>query len=198
MAAVVGADPERWAAAMRSSFTARATGAWGSVEQILRRLCDEVRVEVPPDVLGRAVATRLAHHRQLTVPRREADRVIRTLRRLGFRVAVLSDATPEIDETWRTFELRALIDVAVFSCRLGCRKPAAAMYEAVVTRLGTRPEECLYVGDGSSGELTGAERAGMRAVKIAADHGMHLDVDAAWTGTTISNLDELLPIAAPR
>jgi putative hydrolase of the HAD superfamily len=198
MAGVVGADVGRWAAAMRSSFTARSTGAWGSVEQILRRLCDEVRVEVSSEVLERAVATRLAHHRQLTAPRPEADRVIRTLRGRGIRIAVLSDCTPEIDRTWPSFELRGLIDVAVFSCHLGCRKPAAAMYEAVVTRLATRPQDCLYVGDGSSGELSGAERAGMRAVRIAADHGMHIDVDVSWVGTTIPSLDELPAIASPR
>jgi len=198
MAAVVGADPVRWAAAMRASFTARATGAWGDEREIMRRLCDETGARVPPPVLDRAVETRLAHHRALTVARPEAARVLRALRGRGLLVAVLSDCTPEIEHTWRTFELRGLIDVAVFSCRLGCRKPAPAMYDAATSGLGAGPEECLYVGDGSSRELTGAERAGLRAVKIAADHGRHIDPDTGWVGTTISSLDELPPIVAPR
>jgi putative hydrolase of the HAD superfamily len=198
LAAVVGADPAAWSAAMRSSFTARATGAWGPPAQILRRLCDELRLDVAPDVFERAVEIRLAHHRRLTAPRPEAERVVRSLRDHGLRTAVLSDATPEIDETWRTFELRGWIDVAVFSCRLGRRKPASETYDAVTTRLGVRPQECLYVGDGSSGELRGAERAGMRALRIASDHGERLDPDTDWAGTTIARLDELLPIVGVR
>lgn len=198
MAALVGADPVRWTAAMRASFTARATGAWGSVPEILRRLCAEAGVSLAPAPLVRAVEMRLVHHRRLTEPRPEAARVIRALRDRGLRIAVLSDATPEIDLTWRAFALRELIDAAVFSCHVGARKPASVMYDTVTARLGTPAAECLYVGDGSSGELTGAERCGMSAIRIAADHGMHLDEDTAWSGTTIAGLDDLLPIVERR
>jgi putative hydrolase of the HAD superfamily len=197
LAAIVGADPAKWAAAMRASFTPRATGVWGAAPQILRRLCDETGVVVSADVLERAVEARLDHHRRLTVPRPEAGRVLRAVRDRGLRIGVLSDCTPEMETTWPSFELRDLVDVAVFSCDVGRRKPAAVLYEMATARLGTPPSRCLYVGDGSSGELSGARRAGMRAVRIVADHGMHIDEETDWDGPTIASLDELLPMLAP-
>jgi len=192
LAAIVGADGARWTAAMRASFAARATGAWGDARSILRRLCDEVGVDPPADVFEEAVRARLVHHRELTAPRPEGARVLRALRDRGLRTAVMSDCTPEIETTWRSFPLRPLFDATVFSCEMRVKKPSEAMYAAVTTRLRVRPAECLYVGDGSSGELRGAERVGMRAVRIAADHGNHVDEERDWTGDAIATLDELL------
>ena len=48
-----------------------------------------------------------------------------------------------------------------------------------------RPQDCLYVGDGGSQELTGAGRAGMTAVRLAApDLAEHLvfDAERGWAG----------------
>jgi FMN phosphatase YigB (HAD superfamily) len=41
------------------------------------------------------------------------------------------------------------------------------IYLRAVYRLGVRPEEALYVGDGGDHELAGAEAAGIRAARAA-------------------------------
>ena len=63
-----------------------------------------------------------------------------------------------------------------------------------------RNSASLHVGDGGSRELTGATRAGLTAVRLAApDLADHLvfDADVDWTGPTVTSLsalpDEVLP-----
>ncbi len=50
---------------------------------------------------------------------------------------------------------------------IGLVKPDPAIYQLACQRLGVIPEDCRYVGDGGSNELTGADASGMRAVLIA-------------------------------
>ena len=49
---------------------------------------------------------------------------------------------------------------------LGPKKPDPRIYEVAVTELGTKPSTCLYVSDGDEGELQGAIKAGMDAVRV--------------------------------
>jgi putative hydrolase of the HAD superfamily len=87
------------------------------------------------------------------------------------------------------------VDITVFSVIAGVRKPHPTLYEAVTSKLDVPSAACLYVGDGGSGELTGAERAGMTAVRLDAPDAAEAiiyDADAAWDGPTISSLAEVL------
>jgi putative hydrolase of the HAD superfamily len=59
------------------------------------------------------------------------------------------------------------------------------------------PEDCLYVGDGGGHELTGADHAGMTAVRlIAPDLITHLsfNTDKHWTGPTVLDLADVLDL----
>lgn len=53
-----------------------------------------------------------------------------------------------------------------YSSRIGYRKPDPAIFRWSIEDMGTDPTETLFVGDGDSGELAGASKAGMTAVKI--------------------------------
>ena len=65
-------------------------------------------------------------------------------------------------------------------------------------RLEVKPGECLYVGDGSSNELTGAAAAGMHSVLVRHpdedNSGIHrVDYEGAkWEGPVITSLKEVL------
>jgi len=62
--------------------------------------------------------------------------------------------------------LASRIAATGFSCLLGVRKPHPGIYLHVTRRLGVAPEQCLYVGDGDSRELSGAAALGMTALRI--------------------------------
>jgi putative hydrolase of the HAD superfamily len=79
---------------------------------------------------------------------------------------LVSNAPPPVHELWPGSPLGAQLDVTVFSNLVGARKPDSAVYRHACERLGIAPGRCLFIGDGSSGELAGAAAAGMRAVQI--------------------------------
>ena len=45
------------------------------------------------------------------------------------------------------------------------QKPGPAIYLLAAGRMGARPEDCVFVGDGGSDELAGAKAAGMRTAQ---------------------------------
>ena len=69
---------------------------------------------------------------------------------------------------WDSTALAPLFDVAVLSFDVGMAKPDPRIYELATERLGVAANDCLYVGDGSDGELSGAAQAGMTAVLMRA------------------------------
>lgn len=147
-------------------------------------LCDELA-----DVLG---ADRDAFRtvRYLVAPSSDALAALGALRAQGRRIGILSDCSSETPELWPTLPYADLVDAAVFSFDVGTRKPDRRMYVAVADALGVEPEDCLYVGDGSSHELTGAEAAGMTAVMFDAcpDPALQYDRDEAWAGARVTSL----------
>jgi putative hydrolase of the HAD superfamily len=70
------------------------------------------------------------------------------------------------------------------------------MYLAACRRLGVAPEECLYVGDGGSRELSGAASVGIVPLRLAApDLARHLVFHADdWTGPAVGSLTEVLDV----
>ena len=58
------------------------------------------------------------------------------------------------------------------------------------------PQDCLYVGDGGSHELSGASQVGMRSILICVDKTYISDPyrqeAVGWRGLTITTLKEAL------
>ncbi|MFG1803403.1 hypothetical protein ACGFI4_25005 [Micromonospora carbonacea] len=82
---------------------------------------------------------------------------------------------------------------------LGCPVDAL-VYLSACGPLGLAPGDCLYVGDGGSQELTGARRAGMTAVRLAApDLAGHMvfNAEPAWDGPELGSLSDVLDLVGP-
>ena len=71
-------------------------------------------------------------------------------------------------------------------------KPDPGIYELACERLGVQPGNCLYIGDGSSRELTGASTVGMDAVLIRVPNDTENGDREDWQGTRISSVEEVL------
>jgi len=184
--------------AFRASFTERATGALGDLSSTLRTLCNRLGVQPEPDALERAAAIRIRHERELSAPRAGVLAVLARLRDLGLRVGVLTDCTPELPPMWPSLGYSPLVDAVVFSCELGQRKPNPTVYAAICERLGVRPEQCLYVGDGGSSELSGATRAGMTAMLLQTPFGAEdrYDAEHDWDGLEAATLEDVIDLVA--
>jgi HAD superfamily hydrolase (TIGR01549 family) len=82
-----------------------------------------------------------------------------------FRLAVVSnfDYTPTAVGILEAAGVASLFDTIVVSDAVGWRKPAPAIFEAALTRLGLTPCQALFVGDRAEIDVLGAHRVGMHA-----------------------------------
>ena len=120
------------------------------------------------------------------------------LRERGYRLALISDCSLEVPMLWEETAFAGLIDAPVFSCVVGIKKPDPQIYHLACEKLGVGARDCLYVGDGSSDELAGASKVGMRPVLIRTpyeeDSGKYRIRAQDWSGTRISKLSEVLSL----
>lgn len=97
----------------------------------------------------------------------------RQLREEGYETAVLSNMYAPL-----TFIVKRLGDTAefspvVFSSEIGIRKPDPRAYQAVLKKLGLRPEDCLFV-DNRTDNVEAAQKIGMATV-LAKNTGQTID-----------------------
>ncbi|MFC0004781.1 HAD family hydrolase [Micromonospora siamensis] len=196
-AELLGCSPERLAEVLDRTYYRRASGSLGDAEACLRWVCAQVGVRPSASAVRAAVASRHLAVRADTRLRADAVPVLAALRRRGVRTGLVSDCTHELPAFLPQLAVAPLLDVRVFSVQVGRCKPDPALYLAACRRLGLEPGQCLYVGDGGSRELTGAQHAGLTAVRlITPDLAGHLVFDAEpdWTGPVLHSLTEVLDL----
>lgn len=72
---------------------------------------------------------------------------LETLRSRGVRMAVVSDAWPNLRELHADLGIDEFFEAYAISAVLGCRKPDPRMYRHASDALGLDPAECLFVDD---------------------------------------------------
>jgi putative hydrolase of the HAD superfamily len=189
----LGVDPDELEAAWRATFVSRSTGRTGDLRATLRALAIQVGGTPTEEGLAEAAGIRVMSYRRAARPRPDAVAVLGGLRARGLKLAVVSDCSHELVEMWGELPLADAVDTTVFSAVVGRRKPDPLMYRLAYEGLDVEPEDCVYVGDGGSGELTGAASMGMRAVLLADEDwsaGHRYDADD-WHGESIHRLAEV-------
>jgi putative hydrolase of the HAD superfamily len=201
MAAALGADPKAFRGAWDATAIGRQTGAFLDMEANVRAICAELGLNASPAALKEALGVRRAMYDWWFHPREGALEMLREVRARRYPVGLLSMCAPDTPELWRGSPLASLVDVTVFSSEVGLRKPDPAIYRLAAARLAVAPQACCYCGDGSYGELSGAEAVGMTAYLI---RDPSLDVAAQlrpqaeeWAGATVPDLRDLLAILPP-
>ncbi|HEX6230752.1 MAG TPA: HAD-IA family hydrolase [Actinomycetota bacterium] len=199
-AAAMEADPEAFRRAWEATAVERQTGRLGDIEENLRTVAARAGAWPTDGQLAEALEARAGLFRRWFVPRPGAGEILAELRARGMPTALVSMCAPDTPALWRASSLAEAVDVEVFSCEVGLRKPDAEIYLLACDRLGVEPSACLYVGDGSYRELTGASRVGMRAVLVRdpAESGADVlrpDADD-WRGERVGHLSEVLGLLA--
>ncbi|MGN9807805.1 HAD family hydrolase [Micromonospora sp. BQ11] len=177
------------------TFYQRASGRLGDAEATMRWVCEQAGVHPSDEAVRWAVAARHRAVRADTRLRDEAVPTLAALRERGVRTGIVSDCTHELPAFLPQLPIAPLVDVRVFSVHMGRCKPDPALYLAACHRLGVAPVDCLFVGDGGSQELSGAQRTGMTAVRLAApDLAGHMvfNADDSWRGPVLHSLAEVV------
>jgi putative hydrolase of the HAD superfamily len=126
---------------------------------------------------------------------RDAIPVLRSLRGLGIKVAIVSN-TPwgSPSNAWRAelarHGLLDNVDATVFCVDVGWRKPHRAPFDRALALLNVAPDEALFVGDDYRWDVVGARNAGVRPVLLGL-----LPPDSMSHDLAIRNLRDVIAIA---
>jgi HAD superfamily hydrolase (TIGR01549 family) len=126
---------------------------WGEVQQA-------IPLELYPDVLP----------------------TLKSLRKDGHPLAIVSNAPPETMKTIEELGLPALIPAVVVSGVVGVSKPNPEIFRIALRSVGVRAEDAVHVGDLYEADVVGARNAGIEGVLIDRD-GMHDGMDCPRVST---------------
>lgn len=198
MGTVLGLSAEGFVEAWYATEIEQLTGRLGDLEETIRALCDELGDAPTGEQVAEATAIRTAMHERYFHPQPEAVETARALHDRGYALGLVSMCYPDTPALWAESELARSFGVTVFSSETGLAKPDAEIYLAAAEGLGVDPARCLYVGDGSYGELAGAAAVGMAPVLIRDPEeriGAVVRPQAdTWTGPSIQTLPDVLGI----
>lgn len=176
----------------------RSTGVFRNLKENIEYICRELKISISDNQLKLARQVRFNFVVRALTPREDAIKVLSHLKSKGYSTGLISNCSTEPPVIWPNTPFAPLIDVAVFSSSVGLQKPDPHIYHLAIERLSVKPENCLYIGDGDSHELTGASKVGMHPVLIRNPHEDSANVlrvnpeTENWHGLTISSLKEVL------
>lgn len=191
-AEALGAPLEAFLLRWRATFNQRMSGQYPSYEAYVTSICRDVGVTPTPEQVEEALRLRVELFQRHLVPRPDAVETLVTLRAMGHKIGLISDCSWETPHLWPATSLAPCFDVTTFSCATGTRKPDPRIFTMTCEELGVMPEGCLYVGDGGSDELAGAERVGMTALRIHVPYETLPDHADPWPGPEVSTLAQTL------
>ncbi len=196
MAMVLGVSADDFTQTWFDTFPERTTRGSKQTEEDIELMCRQLGVQIGDGEIATVAQMRRDFTRRQMVPRDGALETLTELRAAGLKLGLISDCTVEVPQLWPESDFAPLFDVAVFSCIERIKKPDPIIYHRACARLEVEPANCLYVGDGSSQELSGAQRAGLHPLWLAVpaedDPDVHR-VDAEhWAGPKVAALGEVL------
>jgi HAD superfamily hydrolase (TIGR01509 family) len=113
-----------------------------------RVILGQLGVEPTDELL--AELTRPVHPRTILETFPEVVPTLRELRRRGVRMAVVSDAWPDLPALHAALGMGDFFEAYAISAELGCHKPDPRMYRHASDALGLAPDECLFLDDDPS------------------------------------------------
>lgn len=200
MASILDLPPADFRELWWKTATERNTGSLDSIQATIVFIGHKLGVNPEPSQIEKAIGIRLDFIKWMLTPRPHAIEVLSALKSLHYHVGLISDCSNDIPLVWDESALAPLFETVIFSCSVGLKKPDPRIYELAMQRLNVKPEQCLFVGDGGSRELTGALQVGMQAVLIQPYGETELPQANSeakdWQGTIIASLKEVLSLIA--
>jgi putative hydrolase of the HAD superfamily len=195
IARLFGVPPVEISALWRRYRDERMLGVIPTLEDHLAVVARELGRQLPAEVLADAARLERESLRQSVHLYPHTLRTLAELRRLGFRLGLLSNASDIAQESLATLGLEACFDGLVLSHRVGILKPDPRIYRLACAELQVEPRECAFVADGGFGELDAAHEVGMLAVKIV-QRGQSQDYGSStYFDVCLADVSELLPLA---
>jgi putative hydrolase of the HAD superfamily len=200
IAKIVGAPPDKLRELWLDSFRERITGVLPTPQANIEHICNKLKINATGAQIEKAARLRLDYTGNAVKPRPDSLKVLSHLKKEAYKVGLISDCSGEVPLVWGKTPFVPFFDVTIFSCTAGTKKPDPRIYKMATDGLGVQTQDCLYIGDGSSNELTGALEVGMYPVLISDPKEKNADIRRidfeadSWQGPVISSLREVLDL----
>jgi putative hydrolase of the HAD superfamily len=162
----------------------------------ITRIIQKLGINPGEEKINRAARLLFEYEAKTMVPRANAVQTLTDLKAADFRIGLISDCSSGAVVIWPETALSPFFDATIFSCQAGMKKPDPRIYHLALEKLKVSPGECCYIGDGSSQELSGAVRAGLRAVQLRIPGEDDPDVYRIgledWQGESVKSLSDVL------
>ncbi len=186
--------PKFWQV-MGETFYNRVSGSNRSPEEEMLEVCRRLGVKADNAQIAKCLGLRYEFTRNSVIPETEVLEALSMLKRNGFHIGLVTNCNRDVPLLFPDSPLASYIDAPIFSCVEGVNKPDHRIYEIVCEHLKIQPQESIYVGDGSSEELTGAAAIGMLPILKWPDltdvYDRHRPELENWQGITINDIAEL-------
>jgi putative hydrolase of the HAD superfamily len=164
----LGMDPKLFKTEWDSRRELRMDGTFPDHQSVLQDILSTHGVKAIPETIERVHQERV---RAKAVPFEEMHpEVIELLKKLqssNVKLGLISNCAPEEVLSWNTSELANYFDAVIFSYEVKHAKPSREIYQIACDKLGVKPYESIFVGDGGANELFGATEAGMKAYQAS-------------------------------
>ena len=144
----------------------REIGKFPSKEANFKYICSQLKIAIGHKQIKLASQMSSAVTKRLMKPRTGAIEVVTQIKLDGYKTGLITNCASDVPNMWDETPLAPLIDVALFSCKIGIAKPDLDIYRLITKELRVESRSCLYIGDGSNNELEGASKVGMRPILI--------------------------------
>jgi putative hydrolase of the HAD superfamily len=196
MASALELHYEDFSKPWRDTTYERGIGIFKTTEESIRYICNIFKVSKSDKNIKKCEQIRLENTRKVLTPKNGVVDILKSLRVLGYKIGLITNCSAEVPLLWKNTEFFYLFDVTIFSASVGMKKPDAQIYNLACEQLGVEPNECLYIGDGDSNELSGSSQLDMDAVMIRDPNEIdpYRLVEVDWDGRKIENFTEIMDL----
>ena len=183
---------------MLETINDKSSDDYYAVEDNILEICRRLSIEVNTTQIEQAATLHYEFSESTLIIEPKVLEALDTLKSDGLLLGLITNCRPPIPSAFLKSSLAQYIDVPVFSCEERVKKPSRRIYEITCKRLKVQPQECVYVGDGSGEELTGAAAVGMLPILKRADltdvYDPHRPDVENWQEIAIDEISELCTI----
>ena len=158
---------QEWEASAENAdvYQQRAIGKLKTEKEMLESMVAGLPFSVTENQLEKLVEIRNDRYRKsLTKIHPDIISTLKELKDSGIKLCLVSNADIIDKKYWDISPLKEYFDAVIFSCDVGIVKPDKAIYQLAMERMRTTADNCYFVGDGGSNELSGAKNCGITTV----------------------------------
>ena len=158
---------QEWEASAENAdvYRLRATGKLKTEKEMLESMVAGLPFSVSENQLEKLVEIRNdRYQKSLTDIHPDILSTLKQLKESGIKLCLISNADIIDKKYWHISPLAPLFDDVIFSCDVEMIKPDKAIYQLAMERMRTTADNCYFVGDGGSNELSGAKNCGITTV----------------------------------